>query len=95
MILDQSSKNDFLERLSYFGGAIIVSTGETSKRYQDLEQFVVDATRIMSEDVRVTQCFLNWLTPIWCIALPFKTTKIIEMQPTRQSRFGCIHLSAH
>ncbi len=75
---DPLQKIDFQNRLAYFGGAITANPSEAQGQYQDLEQFVVDATQMMSYDVRVTQCFLNWLIRYGVLLCPSKIRRLLK-----------------
>ena len=78
MNLEQSQRNDFENRLAYFGAAITASPAEFRHEYQDLEKFFVDATLMMAYDVRITQAFLNWLMRYGVILCPSKIRKTIS-----------------
>ena len=78
MSLNPSQKNSFESRLAYFGGAISVSSSQVKDDFQDLEFFFVDATLRMSDDVRVTQAFLNWLIRYGAILCPSKIKKLLQ-----------------
>ena len=77
MNLDPSQKDNFENRLAYFGGAITASPLELKRKFQDLEKFFIDATLMMTYDVRVTQTFLNWLVRYGIILCPSKIKKML------------------
>jgi hypothetical protein len=77
MNLDPFQKNDFENRLAYFGGAITANYSNIKQLYQDLECFFVDATLMMGYDVRVTQTFINWLSRYGIILCPSKIKQIL------------------
>ncbi|MGE4233502.1 MAG: hypothetical protein AB7F43_09255 [Bacteriovoracia bacterium] len=93
MTLDQSTgKNNFIDRLAYFGGAITANPSKVSDDYQDLEQFVIDATMMMADDVRVTQCFLNWLVRYGVLLCPSKLRRLLKTSKYDKSVLGVFFL---
>lgn len=69
---------NFLERLAYFGGNIYTAPESVRTTYQDLEEFFIDATIFMSKDIRVTQCFLAWLSRYSILLSPSKIRRLLK-----------------
>jgi len=73
-----ANSQHFVDQLIYFGGNLSGSPDVVEKRYQDLEEFVVSATLHMSDDVRVTHCFLTWLSFYGSLLSPSKMRRLLS-----------------
>ncbi len=71
-------KIPFIDQLSYFGGNISGNPTKCRNRYQDLEEFVIEATEEMSKDIRITHCFMNWLSFYGRILSPSKFRSLLK-----------------
>lgn len=87
-----SQKINFINQLAYFGGAITANPSQISSGYQDLEQFVVDATLMMADDVRVTQCFLNWIIRYGVLLCPSKLRRLLKTSDYDKAVLGAFLL---
>jgi hypothetical protein len=72
------NKNQFINQLAYFGGSISGDPAGIASSYQDLEEFVASATLHMSDDLRVTHCFLTWLSFYGYLLSPSKLRRILK-----------------
>ena len=73
-----NSVNKFVEKLCYFGGNLSSGAGDVGIAYLDLEDFFLEATLNMGQDLRVTQCFLTWLVKYGIILSPSKIRRLLK-----------------
>jgi hypothetical protein len=78
----------FLDQLAYFGGNISGNAGRLEARYQDIEEFIVSATNRMSDDVRITHCFLTWLSFYGGLLSPSKLRRLLIDKKYNKSVLG-------
>lgn len=78
----------FLDQLAYLGGNISGNAAAAKIEYQDIEEFVISATLHMSDDVRVTHCFLSWLSFYGSLLSPSKIRRLLKEKPFDPSVFG-------
>lgn len=73
-----NSFDNFVDRLTYFGAALNGDYKRFETEYQDLELFILEGSRNLSHDTRVTQAFIHWVSLYGCLVSPSKLRRLIQ-----------------
>lgn len=73
-----NSFDNFVDRLAYFGAALNGDFKRFEKEYQDLELFVLEGSKNLGSDTRVTQAFIHWVSRYGCLISPSKLRRLIQ-----------------